>query len=68
MYLGTHKCERFQLVFFDSQEKHLGPAFKGILDPARHEFEWRVGDLPSGTYFLRLQNRGEFVVEQMVVK
>ena len=68
IYFQTHKREWVELSLFDLQGRQVGPAFKGILDPARHEFEWSVGDLPSGTYFLRLQNRGEFVVEQMVVK
>ncbi|MCF8237624.1 MAG: T9SS type A sorting domain-containing protein [Saprospiraceae bacterium] len=53
---------------FSLQGKRVGPSFEGVLDADRQEFEWALDSLPSGTYFLRLQNRGEFEVEQMVVK
>lgn len=48
--------------------KQVGLSFEGVLDANRHEFEWAVDALQSGTYFLRLQNQGEFVVEEMVVR
>lgn len=68
IYFHTHKMEWVQLALYDVQGKQVGPSFEGILDANRHEFEWKVDTLPSGTYFLRLQNEGEFVVEQMVVR
>ena len=68
IYFHTHKNEWVQLALFDVQGKQVGPHFEGVLDANRHEFEWAVDSLQSGTYFLRLQNQGEFVVEQMVVK
>ncbi len=68
IYFRTHKREWVQLALFDLQGKQVGPSFEGILDADRHEFEWALDSLPSGPYFLRLQNRGEFEVEQMVVK
>ncbi len=68
IYFRTHKREGVQLALFDVQGQQVGPRFEGVLDADRHEFEWTLEALPSGTYFLRLKNGDEFEVEQMVVK
>jgi hypothetical protein len=68
MYFRTHKREWVQLALFDLQGKRVGPSFEGVLDADRHEFEWALDSLPSGTYFVGLKNGEEFEVEQMVVK
>lgn len=62
-----HEAAQVTFTLWDVSGKRLGVVFEQSLPAGRHEFSLSANDLPSGTYFLRMQTGRASDSHQIVV-
>lgn len=62
-----HEAAQVTFTLWDVSGKRLGVVFERSLPAGRHEFSLSANDLPSGTYFLRMQTGRASDSHQIVV-
>jgi len=62
-----HEAAQVTFTLWDVSGKRLGVVFERSLPAGQHEFSLSANDLPSGTYFLRLQTGRTSDSHQIVV-
>ncbi len=61
------EAQQVRLVVFDLLGREVALLVSSRAEVGRHEVRFQAGDLPSGTYFIRLETAADVAVRQIVL-
>ena len=63
----VREAQQVRLMVFDLFGREIALLVNGRVEVGRHEVRFQAGDLPSGTYFIRLVTATDVAVRQIVL-